>query len=461
MRYAMYDSLLSSDLGSFVHPSPLADSHSATAAPVSNAKTEGRPDSMDVEMEDITSRLRNFPTPMPPGAYPRPMENLSVKSTTRKSPGGRTKKPRNPTLSSATYMFGRTAPYNWSPVKGVKYDVSPTRGAKAAPGHGKEKPTTPTKEVHSRHPSPKVEAKAPPSAFSPKPTPHPDPNSFSRHAHYRAAPRTKFGPFDNANIHTPSPTRLFGDRYTKHTSPFGKPPGLFEDRMPQAQARKQTRHTMFDRKMNMAGLRSDPRQTSLPKINPNKPKTSTKPRKPLNLLPNFPPRPPFNPTGFHHFIPTVQGAMPRSSPFGNHAPAGSFEWAPALSKPFVPPVPVFDPPVVRAWAKYERRWDTIKVGGLVIRLSMIPWPMENYAASAFAPFTGEITSSAIGAFIFNPLHSTGISKKKRIQNALRVYHPDKFAQVLERMNRESEKELAKSTGDVVVRVLNEMLANEV
>ncbi|KAG8865437.1 hypothetical protein FRB97_004720, partial [Tulasnella sp. 331] len=190
MRYAMYDSLLSSDLGSFVHPSPLADSHSATAAPVSNAKTEGRPDSMDVEMEDITSRLRNFPTPMPPGAYPRPMENLSVKSTTRKSPGGRTKKPRNPTLSSATYMFGRTAPYNWSPVKGVKYDVSPTRGAKAAPGHGKEKPTTPTKEVHSRHPSPKVEAKAPPSAFSPKPTPHPDPNSFSRHAHYRAAPRT-------------------------------------------------------------------------------------------------------------------------------------------------------------------------------------------------------------------------------------------------------------------------------
>ncbi|KAG8989423.1 hypothetical protein FRB93_003624 [Tulasnella sp. JGI-2019a] len=485
MRYGMYQSMLSSDFGSSLGPQEDPPTHSTTSA-----NMDIGPDSMDVEMENITQKLQAFPTPMPPGAYPKTMEGVAS-ATTPTTPPGRVprehtstaRKARDPKPAETKYSFGRSAPYSWNPTHGLRYEVTPARGVGGATGGVKVEPPSPTKAQRAHHQPPSAHD-AKPSPSPPKPTQRPNhiPNPFNPNPDFRAMPNNRNDPFNIPQPeHIPSPNQRFGDRYAKNTSPFGTTPPTFDNffnttPLTNAQTRKQTRDAAFGRKTQAAGF--EPRKASFRKAK------FTQPRQPFNHFPNLNAKKQHGFTGPNVSKPQAapEGSTPRkkhplfgaddegfrykSPPRPKDRPFGGFGYdsprSTTVPKPFIPASPFVrsEPPVVQAWGRYDRRWEVIKGETSAVRLSAIPWPIQNYVSTTFAPSINEITAKAIGDFILSPLHSAGMSRKKRIQNAIRNYHPDKFTKVLDRMVREDEKVVAGDAGDAVVRVLNEMLADD-
>lgn len=109
-----------------------------------------------------------------------------------------------------------------------------------------------------------------------------------------------------------------------------------------------------------------------------------------------------------------------------------------------------------AWKAYERRWSAIAGddGSSRLRFKSIPWPTTVPPRNV-----AEITPAAVAKFIFSPAHSEGMSRKERIRNALRRWHPDRFGRVLSRVDERDKGAVERGVG-VVARCLNELLAQE-
>jgi hypothetical protein len=107
-----------------------------------------------------------------------------------------------------------------------------------------------------------------------------------------------------------------------------------------------------------------------------------------------------------------------------------------------------------AWKVYERRWATVASEGGQLKFKSIPWPTTVQPGSV-----QEITPDAITKFIFSSAHSEGMSRKERVKNALRRWHPDRFGRMLSRVDEKDKRAVERGVG-IVARRLNELLAQE-
>ncbi|KAH9944728.1 hypothetical protein B0H21DRAFT_450246 [Amylocystis lapponica] len=110
-----------------------------------------------------------------------------------------------------------------------------------------------------------------------------------------------------------------------------------------------------------------------------------------------------------------------------------------------------------AWSAYEARWTTLMSSTespKELTFRTIPWPM-------FSPPTTveDITPARVVMFVLSPLHSDGQSRKDRIRNALRKWHPDRFGRLLAKVVEEDKVAVEDGVG-LVVRCLNNVLERE-
>jgi hypothetical protein len=107
-----------------------------------------------------------------------------------------------------------------------------------------------------------------------------------------------------------------------------------------------------------------------------------------------------------------------------------------------------------AWKAYERRWTTVASEGGQLKFKSIPWPTTVQPRNV-----QEITPDAITKFVFSSAHSEGMSRKERVKNALRRWHPDRFGRMLSRVDEKDKRAVERGVG-IVARRLNELLAQE-
>jgi len=107
-----------------------------------------------------------------------------------------------------------------------------------------------------------------------------------------------------------------------------------------------------------------------------------------------------------------------------------------------------------AWRAYERRWTAIASEGGQLKFKSVPWPTTVPPRNV-----AEITPAAVARFIFSPAHSQGMSRKERIKNALRRWHPDRFGRMLSRVAEKDKAAVERGVG-IVARCLNDLLAQE-
>ena len=116
--------------------------------------------------------------------------------------------------------------------------------------------------------------------------------------------------------------------------------------------------------------------------------------------------------------------------------------------------PVPDRPVLEVWNAYENAW-TAMATATQLRFRSIPWPM-------LAPVSSPdmLIPIHIAAFILNPQHSQGKSRKDRLREALLRWHPDRFeAKWLKKVVEEDRASVQEGVGSVV-RALNDLLSAE-
>ncbi|KIO33324.1 hypothetical protein M407DRAFT_41626, partial [Tulasnella calospora MUT 4182] len=83
--------------------------------------------------------------------------------------------------------------------------------------------------------------------------------------------------------------------------------------------------------------------------------------------------------------------------------------------------------------------------------SRVPWPVLDHTSNP-------ITPNDIQDLLLSPVHSMDLSMKKRIREALRLYHPDRFEKlVIERIASDNERSRVRERAGMVVRSLNALL----
>lgn len=108
--------------------------------------------------------------------------------------------------------------------------------------------------------------------------------------------------------------------------------------------------------------------------------------------------------------------------------------------------------VVKAWKEYEERWaKTAGNTGEQLSFAAIPWPTGKRPTGA----TG-ITKENIRGFLLSHHHSKDVSSKDRIRAALKLWHPDKFKRVLDRVE-ETDRARVEEAAGVVARCLNGLM----
>lgn len=110
--------------------------------------------------------------------------------------------------------------------------------------------------------------------------------------------------------------------------------------------------------------------------------------------------------------------------------------------------------IAAAWQNYENVWANISSSTEQLTFRSIPWPMANPPISPAA-----ITMEAISAFLFSSSHSVTQSRKDRIKEALRRWHPDRFGRLLKRVIDEERGIVEEGVG-IVARCLNELLSQQ-
>ncbi|KAG8816152.1 hypothetical protein FRC18_001157 [Serendipita sp. 400] len=99
-----------------------------------------------------------------------------------------------------------------------------------------------------------------------------------------------------------------------------------------------------------------------------------------------------------------------------------------------------------AWASLTSRESTSN-----LRFGDIPWPMTHQPR-----YVSDITKEAISDFLLSAHHSPDKSTKKRIREALFIYHPDRFEKWTNLAQNPTEREIIQEAADKVVRILNSL-----
>lgn len=102
-----------------------------------------------------------------------------------------------------------------------------------------------------------------------------------------------------------------------------------------------------------------------------------------------------------------------------------------------------DRAVVLSWKAYENGWSKISSTSDRLTFRSIPWPTLNPP-----PNPSSITADSIAFFIFSPLHSGSLSRKDRIKEALRRWHPDRFGRFLNKVIDEEKGDVEEGVGIV-------------
>lgn len=120
--------------------------------------------------------------------------------------------------------------------------------------------------------------------------------------------------------------------------------------------------------------------------------------------------------------------------------------------------------IAKAWETYSTQWKKLAATDApsTINLSEIPWPVviDTSKMKTLSEMTSYVTAPTVGEFILSPEHSPEVSNKKRIHQALRLYHPDRFETVVVAKVEEKDQKLVRELGEVVAKCLNKLLEKE-
>lgn len=106
-----------------------------------------------------------------------------------------------------------------------------------------------------------------------------------------------------------------------------------------------------------------------------------------------------------------------------------------------------------AGRRYEARWAELLSSEETLGFRDIPWPMFSQPKSL-----EEITPSKVAMFVLSPLHP-GESRRDKIRNALKRWHPDRFGRLAARVE-EAERETVEEGVGIVARCLNDLLERQ-
>ncbi|KAI0360851.1 hypothetical protein OH77DRAFT_1418875 [Trametes cingulata] len=106
-----------------------------------------------------------------------------------------------------------------------------------------------------------------------------------------------------------------------------------------------------------------------------------------------------------------------------------------------------------AQSTYESRWAELSSTSESLGFRDIPWPTFSRPRSL-----EDITPSRVTKFVLSPLHP-GETRREKVRNALRRWHPDRFGRVLARVE-EADREAVEEGMGIIVRCLNDLLERE-
>lgn len=107
-----------------------------------------------------------------------------------------------------------------------------------------------------------------------------------------------------------------------------------------------------------------------------------------------------------------------------------------------------------AWNNYEKRWATLANAAQPLTFAAIPWPTLSRPSSPQS-----LNIRTIAAFLLSPHHSSNVSPKDRMKQALKRWHPDRFGRFLAKAKAEDKAAIEEGAG-IVARCLNELLHGE-
>ncbi|KAL1945722.1 hypothetical protein VTO73DRAFT_1724 [Trametes versicolor] len=106
-----------------------------------------------------------------------------------------------------------------------------------------------------------------------------------------------------------------------------------------------------------------------------------------------------------------------------------------------------------AQSEYESRWAELSSTSESLGFCDIPWPTFARPRSL-----DDITTAKVTRFVLSPLQP-GETRREKVRNALRRWHPDRFGRVLARVDEEDREMVEEGVG-IVVRCLNSLLERE-
>lgn len=103
--------------------------------------------------------------------------------------------------------------------------------------------------------------------------------------------------------------------------------------------------------------------------------------------------------------------------------------------------------------RYESRWAALLSSSETLEFRDIPWPMFSRPKSL-----SDIKPAKVTLFVLSPLHP-GETRREKIRNALKRWHPDRFGRISSRVE-EADREAVEEGMGIVVRCLNDLLERE-
>ncbi|KAG9011980.1 hypothetical protein FRB90_006886 [Tulasnella sp. 427] len=160
---------------------------------------------------------------------------------------------------------------------------------------------------------------------------------------------------------------------------------------------------------------------------------------------------------------TGNGPKPAPPPRSAPPPKPKESTAPRYHEAFRASVPGVD--IAKAWEIYSAQWRKLTSpppNHTTIKVSEIPWPLivNTSKMRYLSEISDKITTVSVGDFILSSKHSAGVANKKRIHQALRLYHPDRFEVAVVAKVAEKEKRAVRELGEIVAKCLNTLLERE-
>ncbi|KAG8947187.1 hypothetical protein FRC04_010910 [Tulasnella sp. 424] len=120
--------------------------------------------------------------------------------------------------------------------------------------------------------------------------------------------------------------------------------------------------------------------------------------------------------------------------------------------------------IAKAWETYSAQWKKLTATDApsTIQLSEIPWPIivDTSKMKTLSEMASTVTARTVGEFILSAKHSPDVSNKKRIHQALKLYHPDRFETAVVARVEGQNQEAVRELGEVVAKCLNKLLEKE-